>query len=55
MASGCVIWLDEQYMSTASLLVNILNVMVIVGTVTASKGHHCFGVNVEATLHKYSC
>ena len=34
-------------MSTVSLLVNILYVMIIVGTVTASKGHHCFGVNVE--------
>ena len=44
MASGSVIWLDEQYMSTASLLVNILYVMIIVGTVAASKGHHYFGV-----------
>ena len=31
MASGSVILLDEQYMSTASLLVNVLHVTVIVG------------------------
>ena len=55
MASDSVIWLDEQYMSMASLLVNILYVTVIVGTVAASKGHRYFGVNVEATVHKCSC
>ena len=42
-------------MSVASLLVNILYVTVIVGTVAASKGHCCFGVNVEATVRKCSC
>ena len=42
-------------MSTASLLANILYVKVIVGTVTTSKGQHCFGVNDEATVHKCSC
>ena len=42
-------------MSMASLLANILYVMVIVGTVAASKGHHCLGVNVAATVYKYSC
>ena len=36
MASGSVTWLDEQYMSTVSLLVNILYVTVIVGIVAAS-------------------
>ena len=55
MASGNVIWLDEQYMSMASSFVNILYVTVIVGTVAASKGHHCFDVKVEATVHKCSC
>ena len=55
MALGSVIWLEEQYISKASLLVNILYVMVIVGTVAASKSHHCSGVNVEATVHKCSC
>ena len=39
----------------ASLLVNILYVTVIVGTVAASKGHRCFGVNVDATVHRYCC
>ena len=42
-------------MSTVSLLVNVLHVTVIVGIVAASKSHHCFGVNVEAAVHKYSC
>ena len=42
-------------MLTASLLVNVLHVMVIVGIVSASKSHHCFGVNVEAAVHKCSC
>ena len=55
MVSGSVIWLDEQHMSTVSLLVNVLHVTVIVGIVAASKSHHCFGVNVEAAGHKYSC
>ena len=39
-------------MSMASLLVNVLHVMVSVGIVVASKSHHCFGVNVEAAAHK---
>ena len=43
-------------MSVASLLVKVLHVMVIiVGIVVASKSHHCFGVNVEADVHKCSC
>ena len=33
----------------------VLYVMVIVGTVAANKGHNCFDVNVEATVHKCSC
>ena len=55
MASGSVIWLDEQYMSKASLLVNVLYVTIIVGTVATSKGHHCFGVDVKATVYKCPC
>ena len=39
-------------MSTASLLVNVLHVTVIVGIVAPSKSHQCFGVNVEAAVHK---
>ena len=42
-------------MSMVSLLVNVLHVTVIVGIVAASKSHHCFGVNVEAAVHEYSC
>ena len=54
-ASGSIIRLDEQHMSMVSLLVNVLLVTVIVGIVVASESHHCFGVNVEAAVHKYSC
>ena len=42
-------------MSMASLLINILYVTVIIGSVAASKRHHCFGVNTKATVHKCSC
>ena len=42
-------------MSTASLFVNVLYVMAIVGIVVVSKSHHCFGVNVGAAAHKCSC
>ena len=42
-------------MSTASLLVNVLHVMIIVSIVAASKSHQCFGENVEAAVHKCSC
>ena len=42
-------------MATASLLVNVLHMTVIGGIVAASKSHHCFGVNVEAAVHKCSC
>ena len=42
-------------MSMASMLVNVLHVMVIVGIVAVSKSHHCFGVNVDAAVQKCSC
>ena len=42
-------------MSAASLLVNVLHVMVIiVSIIVAIKSHHYFGVNVEAAAHKCS-